>query len=67
VISGHGVCVTASGELPLEPLAGFLIPANCAHHFETAASPLRIVAYHPDSDWGPTHEIHPMINRTVIR
>jgi hypothetical protein len=26
-----------------------------------------VVAYHPDSDYGPTHEAHPMINRTVVR
>ena len=25
-----------------------------------------VVAYHPDSDFGPTHEEHPMVNRTRI-
>jgi hypothetical protein len=27
---------------------------------------LRVIAYHPDSDFGPTHEDHPMINRTMV-
>jgi hypothetical protein len=25
-----------------------------------------IVAFHPDSDFGPMHDDHPMINRTII-
>jgi hypothetical protein len=25
-----------------------------------------VVPYHPDSDWGPTHEEHPMVNRTLV-
>ena len=25
-----------------------------------------VVAFHPDSDFGPTHEVHPMINRTIV-
>jgi hypothetical protein len=25
-----------------------------------------VVAYHPESDYGPTHEAHPMINRTMV-
>jgi hypothetical protein len=27
---------------------------------------LRMVVYHPDSDFGPTDNPHPMINRTII-
>ena len=27
---------------------------------------LRVIAYHPDTDTGPTHTDHPMINRTYI-
>jgi hypothetical protein len=25
-----------------------------------------VVPYHPDSDWGPSHEEHPMVNRTLV-
>jgi hypothetical protein len=25
-----------------------------------------VIAFHPDSDWGPTDGIHPMLNRTFI-
>jgi len=27
---------------------------------------MRVIAYHPDSDFGATHEDHPMINRTIV-
>ena len=27
---------------------------------------MAVIAYHPDSDFGPTHEVHPMINRTIV-
>ena len=26
-----------------------------------------VIAYHPDSDWGPTHREHPMLNRTLVK
>jgi hypothetical protein len=25
-----------------------------------------VIAFHPDSDFGPTDEVHPMINRTIV-
>jgi hypothetical protein len=25
-----------------------------------------VIAFHPDSDWGPTDEKHPMLNRTYL-
>ena len=25
-----------------------------------------VIAYHPDSDFGPQDEDHPMINRTIV-
>jgi hypothetical protein len=27
---------------------------------------MTVIAYHPDSDFGATHEDHPMINRTMV-
>jgi hypothetical protein len=25
-----------------------------------------VIAYHPDSDFGPENETHPMVNRTLV-
>ena len=37
------------------------------HSFATVpGGHMEIVAYHPDSDWGPTDQDHPMLNRTYI-
>jgi hypothetical protein len=30
------------------------------------ASTMDVVAFHPDSDWGPTDAAHPMLNRTYL-
>jgi hypothetical protein len=67
VVSGEGICITPDGELPLRPGLAFMIPADLLHSFCTGASSLDVVVYHPDSDTGPTHEDHPMLNRTLIR
>ena len=66
VIEGSGYCLTQQQTFAL--LAGnvFLLPADEIHSFHTTETPLRIVVYHPDSDFGPTHEAHPMINRTLL-
>ena len=46
----------------------FLIDAQELHAFRTDLSrePMDIIAFHPDSDWGPTDQAHPMINRTLF-
>lgn len=66
VIRGMGWCVTPAETIPLLPGKAFLIPAEGPHSFHTDASSMAVVAYHPDSDFGPTHENHPMINRTIV-
>lgn len=66
VVRGVGMCVTAEGNTPLYPGTVFVIRANGPHCFHTDASEMLIVAYHPDSDFGPTDEVHPMINRTIL-
>jgi quercetin dioxygenase-like cupin family protein len=66
VVRGRGRCVTPDGEHPLEPGLAFLIPAGCPHSFFTDDEALDVIAYHPDSDFGPTDDIHPMVNRTVL-
>lgn len=66
VIRGRGSCHTAEQRIPLAPGLPFLIRAEGIHCFHTEDEPLLVLAYHPDSDFGPTHEDHPMINRTDL-
>jgi len=66
IVSGHGQCITPSGDFELSPGLAFVIPAEGLHSFHTQEEALRVIAYHPDSDFGPTDEAHPMINRTII-
>lgn len=66
VISGNGRCVTPMGEAPLLDGHVFCLKEMSQHCFFTDDSTMAIVAYHPDSDWGPTDSNHPMLNRTLI-
>ena len=66
ILSGSGVCITQEGETPLEPGMIFCIHPDGLHKFRTDANDMRVLAYHPDSDFGPTDQDHPMINRTMI-
>jgi mannose-6-phosphate isomerase-like protein (cupin superfamily) len=66
VASGRGECVTPRRTFALSPGLAFVIPAGAHHRFRTGEDPMVVVAYHPDSDAGPTHESHPMINRTIV-
>lgn len=66
VVSGRGECITPDEVTPLTPGQVFVIPAGGLHSFKTTDSPMIVCAYHPDSDYGPTHEAHPMILRTMV-
>lgn len=68
VMRGTGTCVYGEmrRRVPLEVGTAFVIPTNLIHAFETSDDILDVVAWHPDSDVGPTDEHHPMINRTII-
>ncbi len=66
IVSGRGKCITPDGDHPLEPGLAFVIPEEGLHSFHTQDEALRVIAFHPDSDFGPTDETHPMINRTII-
>ncbi len=66
IVSGAGECVTADEVIPLVPGQVFVIPGGGLHSFRTEDSPMVVVAYHPDSDVGPTDESHPMVNRTLV-
>ena len=66
VLSGNGECITPTETISLNPGCLFRIPADGIHKFRTIDSSMRVIAYHPDSDFGPTNSNHPMINKTIV-
>ena len=66
IVSGSGTCRTPDADFPLEAGMTFEIAPGGLHSFHTSEESLRVIAWHPDSDCGPQHEDHPMINRTII-
>lgn len=66
ILRGSGECRTPDGVYRLTPGMGWRIPTGCLHSFFTEEESLDVVAWHPDSDFGPTDENHPMINRTFL-
>ena len=67
VIGGSGKCVTDKREYDLVPGIVFIIHEDGQHKFMTDQdSTLTVIAYHPDSDFGPQDQDHPMINRTIV-
>lgn len=65
IAGGEGICRTPVGDIPLQPGNSFFLPPETWHSFHTEkGQTLSVVAFHPDSDFGPTHEDHPMLNRT---
>lgn len=56
-------------QLPLAPGSVFMLAPHERHAFRTThgKSSMDVIAYHPDSDWGPTDAAHPMLNRTYRR
>lgn len=81
VIRGEGECVTPFGDMPLKTGCIFLIKEDDGtkhqgkdgllheagtHKFNTHGSSMDVIAFHPDSDFGPEDDSHPMINRTMV-
>jgi quercetin dioxygenase-like cupin family protein len=66
IVAGAGECLTAEGAFPLRAGQAFVIAPETLHSFNTGERAMTVVAYHPDSDFGATHDDHPMINRTMI-
>lgn len=67
VLDGKGINTIKSGDENLEPGTMFCIEEREYHRFRTTESEMRVIAYHPDGDWGPTDENHTMLNRTYIQ
>ena len=66
IFKGSGTCDTPTVSHSLDPGTLFVIPADQQHSFHTTDSDLLVIAYHPDSDFGPQHDDHPMVNRTIV-
>jgi len=67
VVDGQGECVTPDDGIPLFPGQIFIIHEEGLHSFRTKGdASMIVIAYHPDSDFGPQDEDHPMLNRTIV-
>ena len=66
IVAGAGKCRTPDGVFDLTPGGFWCIPEGGVHAFMTDDSTMDVIAYHPDSDFGPEHENHPMVNRTLV-
>jgi len=67
IVAGSGQCITPAQSYPLVAGQAFVILPHAPHSFATETEELLVIAYHPDSDFGPTDEHHPMINRTYLK
>lgn len=63
---GWGLCHTAQETAKLATGSIFILWPEAIHAFETTESDMQLTVFHPDSDFGPTHEEHPMLNRTIV-
>ena len=67
ILDGEGICRTPVGDLPL--IAGniFMLHPDAEHAFSTKGTDgMRLTVFHPDTDTGPSHDDHPMLNRTIV-
>jgi hypothetical protein len=63
---GAGKCLTDDGIEDLLPGRMFILAPDAVHAFITEDSSMDLTVFHPDTDYGPTHENHPMLNRTIV-
>ena len=57
VASGEGYCLDGEGrQLQLQPGMVWVIPKGVQHSFHTRCKELNVVAYHPETNWGPMDE-----------
>jgi hypothetical protein len=67
VVRGAGVAKGPGWEKELRVGDMFLLDEQEIHSFATPVAAMDVVAFHPDSDWGPLDGNHPMVNRTLIQ
>jgi mannose-6-phosphate isomerase-like protein (cupin superfamily) len=66
ILHGAGRCVTRKSDIEISAGDAWLIPNDTWHCFRTQSNSLDVLTWHPDSDFGPTDDNHPMINRTWL-
>ncbi len=67
ILAGRGQAQVPEGRVDLVPGMGWFIPQHSTHNFVTGPdSALDVVAWHPDSVFGPTDELHPMKLGTLV-
>lgn len=66
-LSGRGRAIFPDGEVPLGPGSCWFLQTGGQHAFFTDDSELLVSAWHPDTDTGPSHHDHPMLNRTIVK
>lgn len=66
VAKGCGVAWGPGFSKPLTAGDIFCLDEGERHSFKTGSETMDIIAFHPDSDWGPTDTQHPMLNRTYL-
>lgn len=68
VINGEGKCnlpgINESHDF--KPGTVFWIPEDLLHSFKSENNRLDIMTFHPDSEFGPSHGEHPMMNNTIF-
>ena len=69
IIKGGAKCETPKGTYDLEAGQIFYLQTDTEHKFRSDHKKdiiMKLIAYHPDSDFGPSNEEHPMVNRTIV-
>jgi hypothetical protein len=67
IFQGNGYVWGPNFKEPLEQGMVFCLDEGERHSFMTTDNnTMDVIAFHPDSDWGPTDMQHPMLNRTYI-
>ncbi len=66
VFKGNGICHASNKKIALPEKSVFMIEPGEQHRFETNKVSMVVIAYHPDSDVGPTDSAHPMLSRTYL-
>jgi quercetin dioxygenase-like cupin family protein len=65
--SGRGICNTDEGPMQLERGKMFILYPDAPHAFSTVGTDgMTLTVFHPDTDTGPWHDDHPMLNRTIV-
>lgn len=67
ILEGSGIAEFKKKKYTLQKHDIFCIDENEAHRFKTANKGMRLIAYHPDSDFGPKDNNHAMLNRTFLK